>query len=136
MDATTTFKPREVRLGILCLWVALVMGLISSLVHIIRFGAFASPVVLCSSFLFTVLFSAFFIHKISQGRSWARSTYLILLMLGVAITARGLMAEFSFDPVAAVMAVGRVAVLACAAYQLFSHPSDAWFANGKRVAAP
>jgi len=136
MEAAITARPREVRIGVLCLWVALAIELLGSLQHILRFGTGVSPVVLCCSYLLTVLFSALFIHQISHGRSWARATYLILLLLGVAITARGLVDEFSLDPVAAMMTVGRVVVLACAAYQLFSYPSDAWFASQKQMEAP
>ncbi|GAB3784491.1 hypothetical protein [Dyella agri] len=135
MEAAITAKPREVRIGVLCLWVALALGLFGDLQHVIRFGTSVSPVVLCCSYLLAVMFSAFFIHTISLGRSWARATYLVLLLLGVAITARGLVDEFSLDPVAAMMTVGRVVVLACAAHQLFSYPSDAWFASRKQATA-
>lgn len=136
METAIAAKPGEVGVGVVCLWIALAMGLLGDLQHILRFGTNLSPVVLCSSYVLTVLFSAFFIRNIAQGRSWARATYLILLLLGVAMVARGLVDEFSLDPVAAMMIVGRVAVLAYAAYQLFSYPSDAWFASQKQVEAP
>ena len=133
MEAQISSKPREVRLGILCLWAALAVGLIKSITHIFRFGTQVPLVILCLTFLFTFLFSAFFIYKISQGRSWARATYLILLIFGIAYTIRGLAVEFSHDPVMAVISTGRVIVLLYAMYLLFSYPSDAWFKGCKKL---
>ncbi|OOG39176.1 hypothetical protein [Rhodanobacter sp. C05] len=135
METQASAKPREVRLGILCLWAALALGLINSITHIFRFGTQLPLAILGSTFLLTFLFSAFFIYKISQGRNWARATYLILLLFGIAYTVRGLSVEFSHDPVMAVTSVVRVIVLLYAMYLLFSYSSDAWFKGRKKLAA-
>jgi hypothetical protein len=135
MEAQISAGPKEIRLGIRCLWAALAIGLVNSLVHVLRFGTDVSPVLLCSQLVVTFLFSAFFIHKISQGRSWARATYLILLLFGVAITLRGLADEFGLDPVMASTSVARVTVLLYAMYLLFTYPSDAWFESRKKLKA-
>ena len=134
MEAQVSTRPKEVRLGILCLWAALAVGLINSATHIFRFGTPVPLVILCPMFVLTFLFSAFFIYKISQGRSWARVTYLILLIFGIVYTIRGLAVEFSHDPVMAVISVVRVIVLLYAMYLLFSYPSDAWFESRKKLA--
>jgi len=131
----STTGPKEIRLGIRCLWAALAMGLINSIVHIFRFGTLVSPVILCSTFVLTFLFSAFFLYKISQGRNWARVIYLILLLLGIANTLSGLADEFSRDPVMAAISALRVIVLLYAMYLLFTYPSDAWFEGCKKLAA-
>lgn len=138
-DPETSVRPREVHLGILCLWAVFALGQITTLVPIFRAAnsatlALGVSVALWVEILPASLLLVFFTYTIWQGRGWARATYLLLLVIAMAL--HGLMAKITGSLGISVTMGIRLVLFIFAAYLLFSPSSRAWYAYRKRVAMP
>ena len=138
-DAGLSARPREVQLGVLCLWATFALGQITALAPVFRVATSAMPGLDIPSALWMEILPAallllFFTWMIWQGRGWARATYLLLLVGAMALHA--LVAEVTRHPVISVTTVIRAGLLVFAAYLLFSPSSKAWYAHRKRSVMP
>jgi hypothetical protein len=127
MDAVAVSKPKAVAIAVLILWLALAIGLISL---VVRLSQTAQPV--SSGLLYSILaiafaVMAFFVYKISQGRNWARITYLVLMLLGMFRTVPSLVSAIDRAPGAGALSAIVVVAQLVAIALLFTGSSNAWF---------
>jgi hypothetical protein len=131
-------RPREVDWAVRLLWISLAITLLVSPLdwHYSK-GAESLPGLLVND-LFIFGFESFLIWKISQGTNWARITFLVLSLLGLAL-AIGLVAIFhpkipSPVPVVSWVISGLQSLIQAAALLLlFREPARYWFKGPPRI---
>jgi len=79
IEPQSNVMPEEIRRAVGVLWLSLLLGVVSSLVNWHRIE---DPVFAVVVQIFTSGFMALLIWKISQGRNWARVTWLVLFVGG------------------------------------------------------
>lgn len=128
-------RPRPTQVAIVLLYAALLPNLALSLLLDV---APRSAQALASSLLLAA-FSAFLIHKIAQGRNWARSSYLIVFIFSClnvpalfAIVASGTATRRAMGAIDLVFSLAELVALIA----LFTSPSNDWFRQGAPADAP
>lgn len=128
-------RPRPTQVAIVLLYAALLPNLaLSLLLDVTPRSAHA----LASSLLLAV-FSAFLIHKIAQGRNWARSSYLIVFIFSClnvpalfTVVASGTALRRAMGAIDLVFSLAELVALIA----LFTSPSNDWFRQGAPADAP
>lgn len=121
-------KPQAVTVAVKFLWVSLAIGLITRLLAIRNLSEIA---IVGGNTDFVLLFSyaliALLIFKISQGKNWARVTFLLMFVVGMLTTILGLLDRFSQSPVVEIFSIAQDGLQGYALFLLFTHPGNAWF---------
>jgi hypothetical protein len=132
MDSIAASKPKAVGIAVLILWLALVVGLVTSVASLSHTALPVSSTLVYSILAITFAVSALFVYKISLGRNWARITYLILMLLGMFKTVPSLISAIGHAPFAgalsAVVVVGQLVAMGL----LFTGSSNGWFEQRRR----
>src|SRR4051812_37666400 len=76
-------KPREARLAINLLWTSLGLGLLNSASQFDYLRSQASVEFILIVAGMTLAIMALLVYFISQGRNWARITFLVLFLIGL-----------------------------------------------------
>ena|SRR5277367_2271226 len=131
-------RPREVDWAVRLLWISLIIELLVSPLDWHYSKGAESLLGLLSKDLFTFGFQSILISKISQGANWARITFLVLSLLGVALII-GLFSIFrpqipSRVPLVFWLISGlQIPIQAAALMLLFREPATCWFKGPPRV---
>lgn len=129
-------RPDKVSTAITLLWILIAASVISSIFNFSSLLEITNASGLGLGWLiFTLYFSffltAFFIWKISQGRNWARITYLVFFILGVLFTIYDyLTSEVSTFSI--ILGIAGIIVQIIALIFLFQKQSSDWFKSKKK----
>jgi len=127
MDAIAASKPKAVGIAVLLLWLALGIGLVTSVVRLSHMALPVSEALMYSILAIAFAVIALFIYMISRGRNWARITYLVLMLLGMLKTVPSLISAIDRAPGAGILSATVVAAQLVAIALLFTGSSNAWF---------
>ena len=86
IEPRSNVMPESVRRAVAVLWLSVLLAVVSSLVNWRIAERAGDPLVSAAALIFTCGFMALLIWKISQGRNWARVTWLFILVGGSSIT--------------------------------------------------
>ena len=86
IEPRSNVMPEAVRRAVGVLWLSVLLAVVSSLVNWRIAERAEDPLVSVAARIFTFGFMALLIWKISQGRNWARVTWLVILVGGSSIT--------------------------------------------------
>jgi hypothetical protein len=130
-------RPREVDWAIRLLWIMLAIALLASpLRWRLTTGVHGALGILVNDLFFFGI-PALLIWKISEGANWARITFLVLVLFGIAVTTafaiRGGLSHFHV-PVSIWVTSGLETLCQWSAcVLLFSQPARYWFKDPPRV---
>jgi hypothetical protein len=85
IEPQSNVMPEEIRRAVGVLWLSVLLGVVASLVNWRLFDRSEDPVFSVVVQIFTFGFMALLIWKISQGRNWARVTWLVFFVGGCLI---------------------------------------------------
>ena len=126
-------KPPTVTIAVNLLWLSMGVGLVKVLVDISNASATASATM--TNFILALTFAviAFLITKISVGRGWARTTFLIMFLIGMMPTLPLIAGEFAKSPTAGAVTVLQLGLQIYALYLLYTQPGSSWFQSGSET---
>jgi len=124
-------KPREATLATNLLWTSLGLGLINSAFQFSYLKTQAPVGFILVVAGLTLAVMALLVYFISQGRNWARITFLVLFLIGLIPWFPQLVDTFSRSTLSGLLTVAQVVLQVVALYLIFSKPGAGWFA--KRV---
>jgi hypothetical protein len=130
-------RPREVDWAIRLLWIMLAIALLASpLQWRLTTGVYGALGILVNDLFFFGI-TALFIWKISEGANWARITFLVLVLFGIAVTSAfailGGLSHFHFPVSIWVMSGLENLCQWSACVLLFTQPASYWFKGPPRV---
>jgi len=129
-------RPDKVSTAITLLWVMIAVGVISSIFNFSNSLEIANASGLGLWWLiftlyFSLLFLAFLIWKIGQGKNWARITYLVLFILGVPMTIYGYLTS-AINTFTIILGLAGMIVHVVVLVFLFQKQSSDWFKSMKK----
>jgi len=125
LSGTTTARPPSVERAVKLLWIAVAIGVVSSVLTFMLIGGPTLGGLVAA--VIGLAITAFLITKIGEGRHWARIVLLVLFVLGVAGFFLGSGLSFDIAPVLSVVGLVQLAIEAYALYLLFAPPGGDWF---------
>ena len=126
-------RPEQVTKAVGLLWLTLALGLIGSALQWQYLTSLSGVGFALYVQVVTFAVLAWLIHKLSRGRNWARITFLILFIIGLAPGLMQLSATMGRSPIAAVIGGLQFALQAWALYLTFSEPGRRWFRKPESV---
>lgn len=130
-------RPDKVSTAVNMLWIMIALGIIHlvlyylNLIQIESLNEISSSVVLFTN-IFSLAFLAFLIHKIGEGRNWARITFLVLFIIGIPLAVPSLFQSLMVNPISGFLSVGGTILQIIALIFLFQKPSSDWFKSKKK----
>ncbi|MBM3233730.1 hypothetical protein FJZ19_01410 [Candidatus Pacearchaeota archaeon] len=128
-------KPDGVSNALILLWISLGVGVLNSIIN------FSNSVDLAQGYgsgfvifvtLFTLVFMAFFIYMIGQGKNWARITFLVLFIIGIPFSVLPAIVLLVTNPISAMFSAGITILQLIALIFLFQKSSSDWFHSMKK----
>src|SRR3989344_944088 len=125
-------KPDSVSTALTLLWISLAVGVLNSIINfsnsvdLTKASGFGSGFVIFVT-LFTLVFMAFFIYLIGEGKNWARITFLVLYIIGIPFSVLPAIMLILTNPISAMFTVGIGILELIALIFLFQKTSSDWF---------
>jgi len=124
-------KPQSVTTGINLLVISIVLGIINSIIR-----NTTAPIENSTSNVFILIFSfvimIFFIYQMNIGKKWARTTFLILFILGSLMMPFSLPILFKANPIVGGMTIVLTLIQIIALFYIYSEDGSEWY-NSKSV---
>ncbi|HLC90545.1 MAG TPA: hypothetical protein VJI15_02150 [Candidatus Nanoarchaeia archaeon] len=130
-------KPDSVSTALTLLWISLAVGVLNSIINfsnsvdLTKASGFGSGFVIFVT-LFTLVFMAFFIYLIGEGKNWARITFLVLYIIGIPFSVLPAIMLILTNPISAMFTVGIGILELIALIFLFQKTSSDWFHSMKK----
>lgn len=129
-----SLKPTDVVSGVKLLYMSLLLGIVSAVLDFRSEVALSSAVQVVTTIVVTSGLLLFLIVKISDGRNWARITFLILYLLGLGVSLPFLYYELRRSPMGGFMFILQSLLQTVALFFLFKRSSGVWFKRGTSTA--
>ena len=126
----TYYKPKKVSAAVILLWISLVLGSIRAIIEIMpteTMEALIGSIIAIT--LVTIV--AILIYMIGKGKNWARITFLVLFIIGIALNIPALAISLFTNPILFVLRLGEITLTGIALVLLFQDVSSNWFRNFK-----
>lgn len=120
-------KSQTVGTAVNLLWASLAVGLVKMLMDFSNLSALAPAAFTNFVLIFTFALIGFLIFKISAGKNWARTTFLVMFVIGMLPTLPIVSSEFSRSPVVGALSVAQIGLQVYAMFLLFTKPGTSWF---------
>lgn len=116
------FKPQQVKRAVVLLCISAGVGILQWAVQVAQTGQ------IVPGNLVTLCVLAFFIYMISQGRNWARITFLVMFLLGAFFSLMTMSQLFVFHSfLTLTLLIGQMFIQILAIGFLFEKESSHWF---------
>jgi len=127
-------KPSKVTYAIIILCVYLLLGIVNSFILNLTTTLidYSSIQVLITTAITWALI-IFFIYQINLGKKWARTTFLILFIIGILIFPFSFISTIKASLVVGIVEIVQVIMQIIALILLFSKESNAWYNYKKQV---
>ena len=127
MENQQSERPRTVTMAVNLLWASIAIGLVKIPLDLPALAAMPYPGIVWTVIALVLAFFCLLIWKVSQGRNWARYTYLVFFLIGLIPAIPTLMNELQRSPVLVVISVVQFIMQGYAAFLLFTDPGKSWF---------
>ena len=124
---TTMERPNDINLAMKCLWATLVFGFMKLVMDSEFIFSQVEPLFAILIMLIVAVLSAFIFNSISQGRNWARITYLVLTLIGFPMDVSEMMSELGRSPVIGLISAVNIVLTIFALWLVFTMPGRSWF---------
>ena len=124
---TTMERPNDINLAMKCLWATLVFGFMKLVMDSEFIFSQVEPLFAILIMFIVAVLSAFIFNSISQGRNWARITYLVLTLIGFPMSVSEMMSELGRSPVIGLISAVSIVLTIFALWLVFTMPGSAWF---------
>ena len=120
-------RPKKVQNAVTILYVTLGIGIVRTVMDASVNAELAGVGFLIVVTLVTFAFLVFLIAMIGRGRTWARITFLVLLLLGLPLSILPLIRYFTISPISSVLGLAQEILQIVAIVFLFQQDASAWF---------
>ncbi|AKZ64667.1 hypothetical protein F506_20200 [Herbaspirillum hiltneri N3] len=121
-------KPQAVRKAINLLWASTFgIGLIKTILDYSHWSTLGTPIFRFSVLLITSAVLVLLIFKMSEGKNWARITWLVFFVLGLLPSFLTIKGELSRSLLLGAISIIQILVQIYAGYLLFSKGGGVWF---------
>jgi preprotein translocase subunit Sss1 len=127
LSGSVRTRPPAIERAVMLLWVAVAIGVVSSLLSLTMLGASFSGLL---ATIIGLAITAFLIIKVGEGRNWARIVLLVLFAIGLVgfVVAGGL--SFGVAPFLTLIGLVQLGIEGYALYLIFTPPGSDWFKVG------
>lgn len=129
-------KPRKIVLAVRLLYAVVGVGIIRTILTVIRHADVRSPYFLIIVKLLLYSLSIYLIHETSRGKNWARWSIVVILLLGFPLTILPAFDSITHSPVQSLLVFLQLAMYILALVFLFHKTSSGWFAGRKHTSSP
>src|SRR5688572_28552487 len=121
MENQQSERPQTVTLAVNLLWASIAIGLVKIPLDLTALAAMPNPGIIWSAVALVMVFFCLLIWKISQGRNWARITYLVFFLIGLIAAVPTLMDELGRSPILAVLSIAQFIMQGYAVFLVFAN---------------
>lgn len=127
MTAPTPTQPAQVRHAVRLLYAVVALGVIRTLIVVIRHWEVRSPDLLLVTKFVIYALSLALIHQLARGRDWARWTLVAILTIALPMTILPNLDALTITPVYSLLGVAQLGLYVWALVLLFRAPGGDWF---------
>lgn len=124
-------RPPKVVLAIRLLFLVVGIGMVRTVMTVMRHADVRSPNLLIFTKLFIYLGSLFLIYQLGRGKNWARLSLAGIFVLNIPLTILPTFESISHNPVHTLLGFLQLALYIVALVFLFQKNSSCWFGTGK-----
>jgi hypothetical protein len=124
-------KPEKVVHAIKMLYLVIGIGVIRTMITVIRHADVRSPYFLIFTKLLLYVVILFLIYQIGKGRNWARWSVVVLFAIGIPMYILPNFDAMFHNPIHSLLGVLALGLYIVALVFLFQENSSAWFNAGK-----
>lgn len=124
-------RPAKVGLATKILYLIVSIGVIRTIITVIRHIEVRSPYFLISTKFLFYLLSWFLIYQMSKGRNWARWSLVVILVIHIPLTVLPAFESVSHNPFPTLLGFLQLALYIFALILLFHKRSSEWFGTGR-----
>jgi hypothetical protein len=119
--------PAKVALAVKMLYVVVGIGVIRTIMTVIRHIDVRSPDFLIMTKLLTYAFSAYLIYQINKGKNWARWTLVGIFVISIPLTILPAFESFSHNPIHTLLGFVQIGLFVYGLMLVFSKDVAGWF---------
>lgn len=127
MSTTLPTKPAKVALAIKLLYVVVGIGMIRTIMTVMRHIDVRSPDFLIMTKLAIYAFSLFLIYQLGNGKNWARWTLVVILLVNIPLTIGPSFESLSHNPVHTLLGFVQLGLYIYGLVLLFHRNVSGWF---------
>lgn len=120
-------KPKSVILAVILLWASLGLGLLKLLIDNSNLSSMASTAFNNFILFFTFVLMVILIISISEGKNWARITFLIFYVIGLLPLYPVILSELSRSPVVGILSLSQSGLQLITLFLIYTNPGSIWF---------
>ena len=124
-------KPEKVVLAMKALYLAVGIGVIQTIITVLRHVDVRSPYSLLLTKSLVYAAAIFLVYQISKQQNWARWTLLAMVVIGLPLTILPAFSSITHNPIQALSRLVQMALYVAALVLLFHVSSSSWFGKGK-----
>jgi len=124
-------RPAKVVLALKMLYLVVGIGIIRTIMTVIRHADVRSPHFLINTKILIYTVSLFLIYQIGKGKNWARWLLVVILAFSIPLNILPSFGSISHNPVHALLLFLQLALYIVALVFLFHGSSSGWFGAGK-----
>jgi len=128
MSTRISATPAKVALAVKMLYVVVGIGVIRTIMTVMRHIDVRSPDVLILTKLLTYAFSVYLIYQISKGKNWARWTLVAIFVVNIPLAILPAFESLSHSPIHTLLGFVQIGLYVYGLVLLFQKDVAGWFA--------
>ena len=126
-------RPEKVSLAIKLLYLVVGVGILRTVMTVMRHADVRSPHFLISIKVVLLAVSIFLIYQVGKGRNWARWSLMVILVINIPLTILPAFESYSIVPVYTLLGFLQIGLYIFALVLLFHAGSSKWFSMLKKA---
>lgn len=127
MTTSTSAIPAKVALAVKMLYVVVGIGVIRTVMTVMRHIDVRSPDFLITTKLLTYAFSVYLIYQIGKGKNWARWTLVGIFVVNIPLTILPAFESLSHTPIHTLLGFVQIGLYVYGLMLVFSKDAAGWF---------
>lgn len=127
MSTSLSATPAKVALAVKLLYVVVGIGVLRTVMTVVRHIDVRSPDFLIMTKLLTYVFSVYLIYQISKGKNWARWTLVGIFVVNIPLTILPAFESLSHTPVYTLLGFVQIGLYVYGLVLLFQKDVAGWF---------
>lgn len=127
MSTSLSTQPAKVTLAVKMLYIVVGIGVLRTIMTVVRHADVRSPDFLIMSKLLTYVFSVYLIYQISKGKNWARWALVVIFVVSIPLTILPAFDSFSHNPIHNLLGFVQLGLYIYGLVLLFHRDVSGWF---------
>jgi RNA polymerase subunit RPABC4/transcription elongation factor Spt4 len=126
-------KPISIVMAVNLLWISLGLGLLKLIIDYSNLSSMASTQFINIIIFLSFVLLAIFIFNISEGKNWARMTFLIFFIVGLLPYYPIILGELSRSSIIGILSLSQSGLQLISLFLIFTHPGSIWFNKDRTI---